>query len=128
MLARRPNGATMVQIKRIYDEPNPGDGYRVLIDRIWPRGVSKEAAQLDAWMKDIAPSPDLRVWFGHAPARWHEFKFQYQSQLRGRPQQACIEALRERQVEGPVTLLFAAKDPHHNHALVLLDFLRSKGD
>jgi uncharacterized protein YeaO (DUF488 family) len=113
----------MIQIKRIYDAPSVDDGYRVLVDRIWPRGVSKEAAKLDDWMKGVTPSPELRVWFGHDPERWREFKFQYLAELDGSAQMACIKELKERAANGTVTLLYAAKDDHHNHAIILLDVL-----
>ena len=114
----------MIQIKRIYDMSSDDDGYRVLVDRIWPRGVSKDAAQLNAWMKDVTPSTELRVWFGHDPDRWEEFKFLYGSELQGTAQRTCIEELRARAGEGTVTLLYAAKDKQRNHALVLLEVLR----
>lgn len=115
----------MIQIKRIYEAPSEDDGYRVLVDRIWPRGVSKQAAKLDDWIKDVTPSPELRVWFGHDPERWEEFKFQYSTELKGKAQMACIKDLTERGSYGTVTLLYAAKDDHHNHALILLDALHA---
>ncbi len=118
----------MIQTKRIYDMPSDDDGYRVLVDRIWPRGVSKDAAQLNAWMKDVTPSTELRVWFGHDPERWEEFKFLYESELQGAAQRACVEELRAKAGEGTVTLLYAAKDDRRNHALVLLDVLRHSED
>lgn len=118
----------MFQIKRIYEHPSPDDGHRVLIDRIWPRGVSKGSAQLDDWMKDITPSPDLRTWFGHDPARWEEFRANYLRELQGDIQQACIEELQLRAADGPVTLLYAAKDDHHNHARILLNVLKPQTD
>ena len=113
----------MIQIKRIYDAPSADDGHRVLVDRIWPRGVTKEAAKLDDWMKDMTPSPELRVWFGHDPERWREFKFQYLAELKGTAQIACIDELKDRGLNETVTLLYAAKDDQHNHALILLDVL-----
>lgn len=113
----------MIQLKRIYEAPAKKDGYRVLVDRIWPRGVSKEAAKLDDWMRDVTPSPELRVWFGHDPKRWEEFKFRYLAELYGPEQMDCLKELRERGAHGIVTLLYAAKDERHNHALILLDVL-----
>ncbi len=113
----------MIQIKRIYEPPSEDDGYRVLVDRIWPRGVSKDAAKLDDWMKKVTPSPDLRIWFGHDPERWEEFKFRYVAELQGATQMACINELKERGSNGTVTLLYAAKDICHNHAIILLDVL-----
>lgn len=112
-----------VRIKRIYDEPSENDGYRVLVDRLWPRGVSKEHAQLDMWLKDVAPSPDLREWFGHKPERFEEFSARYQDELARNP---AVAELREILTSNAsVTLLYAAKDPFVNHAVVLLDFLQN---
>jgi len=108
-------------IKRIYDKPAADDGYRVLVDRLWPRGVSKGAADLDEWLKDVAPSPDLRVWFDHDPARFAEFTTRYDAELVGSP---AVDALRERgDGDAKVTLLYGAKDPAINHAVVLREFL-----
>ena len=118
----------MFQIKRIYEPRSSEDGHRVLVDRIWPRGVSKDAAKLDDWMKDITPSPGLRTWFGHDPARWEDFKADYLEELQGDIQQTCIEELQLRAADGPVTLLYAARDEHHNHALILLDVLKRQTD
>ena len=114
----------MIQIKRIYDPPSADDGHRVLVDRIWPRGVSKDAAKLDDWMKDVTPSSELRVWFGHDPKRWWEFRFQYLTELRRPAQSACLQELLDKGSKGTVTLLYAAKDPHHNHARILLEVLQ----
>lgn len=121
--ARGQECKPLIQTKRIYETPSPDDGYRVLVDRIWPRGVSKSAARLDDWMKDITPSPELRMWFGHDPARWPEFKAQYLIELQGTKQKACFKDLQCRAAERVITLLYAAKDDHHNHALILLDAL-----
>ncbi|HVW23339.1 MAG TPA: DUF488 domain-containing protein [Candidatus Saccharimonadales bacterium] len=106
-------------IKRIYDEPAVGDGYRVLVDRLWPRGVSKERAALDLWCKDIAPSPELRTWFNHDPSLFEEFAARYQTELDGNPAVAELRALDQPHI----TLLYAAHDPKVNHALVLCDYL-----
>ena len=106
-----------VRTKRIYEPPSRADGFRVLVDRLWPRGVSKEAAHISAWAKDLAPSTELRRWFGHAPRKWSEFARRYRKEL-----QACqgdLEGLRQRGRRRTVTLLYAAKDPAHNHALIL---------
>lgn len=114
----------MLQIKRIYDEPARSDGIRVLVDRLWPRGVSKERAALDIWLKDVAPSPELRVWFGHKPERFKEFTAKYSDELESNP---AIAQLRELLKDNPtVTLLYAAKDLQVNHAIVLRDFLEGK--
>lgn len=112
----------MFHIKRIYDEPSAGDGYRVLVDRLWPRGISKERANLDLWFKDVAPSPELRVWFDHDPAKFEEFSARYQDELSRNP---AVDQLRElAKQQGTVTLLYGAKDPAINHAVVLHDFLK----
>ncbi|WP_415922258.1 DUF488 domain-containing protein [Tateyamaria sp. SN6-1] len=115
----------MFQIKRIYDAPAQEDGYRVLVDRLWPRGVPTAAAKLDAWMKDIPPSPELRIWFGHDPERWLDFKHRYLAELTGPAQMACVAELKARGAGATVTLLYAANDDHHNHARILLDVLQS---
>ena len=104
------------QIKRIYDPSQPSDGTRVLVDRLWPRGVKKTDAHLDAWMKDVAPSTELRLWFSHVPARFDEFRRRYEAELTGNPRVGELRTLgRGKQV----TLLYAAHDPKVNHALVL---------
>lgn len=109
-----------VQIKRVYDEPGPDDGQRILVDRLWPRGISKEKAALDDWMKDVAPTPALRKWFDHRPERWVEFRKRYREELRENP---AVEALRERVAAGTVTLLYGSRNRQYNHAAVLADFL-----
>ncbi|MBW3092760.1 DUF488 domain-containing protein [Bifidobacterium sp. 82T10] len=107
-------------VKRIYDEPESGDGYRVLVDRLWPRGMSKERAALDLWMKDIAPSPGLRKWFGHDPARFDEFDEQYRAELDASAE--VVGALRDIiMARGAVTLLYAATDPLLDNAVVRRD-------
>ena len=108
-----------IRLHRAYDPPEPGDGYRVLVDRIWPRGRSKEALALDAWRKDLAPSPPLRRWFGHDPARWAEFERRYLGELAT----ADPGDLPERCRAGTVTLVYGARDERHNHALVLREYL-----
>lgn len=115
-----------LKVKRIYDAPDAGDGYRVLIDRLWPRGVKKEAACLDEWNRDIAPTPDLRRWFGHKPENFAEFAQRYQAQLHANPQAAPFAAhVHELLAQGNVTLLYGAKSPTCNHALVLRQWLLS---
>ena len=113
-----------ISIKRIYDEPSPQDGYRILVDRLWPRGVSKERAALDLWMKAIAPSPELRRWFGHDPERFDEFAEQYRRELDVNTE-AVDELERVCSEHDAVTLLYAAKDPIINHAAVLQDYLEN---
>ena len=110
-----------IHLKRIYDEPSPDDGRRVLIDGLWPRGVAKATAQLDRWAKDIAPSPDLRRWFDHDPERFAEFTRRYQEELHENPE--AVAALLEEHRAGPLTLLYAARDTRPHHAPVLRDFL-----
>lgn len=114
----------MVQIKRIYDDAAKTDGFRVLIDRLWPRGISKERAAIDLWLKDVAPSSDLRTWFGHQPERFAEFRQKYETELAKNAAIATLEKLAgEHQT---LTLLYGAKDPTHNHALVLKSFIEHR--
>jgi uncharacterized protein YeaO (DUF488 family) len=111
-----------LRLKRVYEPPTTADGYRVLIDRLWPRGVSKERARLDAWVPQIAPSEELRRWFGHEPQRFAEFKRRYADELRR--QRPRLTELRRRARREPVTLLYAARDSEHNDAVVLAEVLR----
>jgi uncharacterized protein YeaO (DUF488 family) len=113
-----------LKLKRIYDEPTPEDGFRVLVDRLWPRGVSKEEAQTDLWLGDIAPSPGLRKWFNHNPARWDEFIDRYHAELDAQPE--VITELFQKANISPITLLFAAKDVRHNHAVALKMYLEGE--
>ena len=114
----------MLNIKRIYDEPDQSDGYRVLVDRLWPRGVSQDNAALDFWLKDVAPSPDLRQWFDHDPARFEEFRSRYENELASNP--FFVELQKIVRDKPKVTLLYAAKDPAVNHAVVLKEYLARK--
>jgi len=114
-----------VRIKRAYEPADDGDGYRVLVDRLWARGVSKEKAHLDAWMKEIAPSTELRRWFGHDPARWDEFERRYRVELAEPERSHLVEALAERATHGPVTLIYGARDTAHNEAVVLCAVVRA---
>jgi uncharacterized protein YeaO (DUF488 family) len=108
-------------VKRIYDEPDPADGFRVLVDRLWPRGMTKERAALALWLKDIAPSTELRTWFHAHPDRFDEFAKRYRAELDTNP---AVERLREIEAREPrVTLLYSVRDPVHNHAAVLADLL-----
>lgn len=111
---------TRVSIKRVYEPPSPDDGQRILVDRLWPRGVSKAKARLDGWMKEVAPSDELRRWFGHKPERWAEFRRRYMKELKGNP---GLQTLRDLAAEGPVTLLYGARDTDHNEAVVLAEQL-----
>ena len=114
-----------VKIKRVYDPPAAEDGQRVLIDRLWPRGLKREEAGLDGWLRDVAPSDELRHWFGHDPARWEEFQARYRRELEDEARRAALAELRERARRGTLTLLFAAKDVEHNNALVVREALES---
>jgi uncharacterized protein YeaO (DUF488 family) len=111
-----------VRLKRAYEPAAPGDGYRILVDRLWPRGVSRQRAQLDEWHRELAPSTELRKWFGHDPARFDEFGRRYREELRA--QRPALTALRRRARSGPLTLVYAAKDDEHNDAVVLAEVLR----
>jgi len=111
-----------IRLKRAYEPASPTDGYRVLIDRLWPRGISKEQAKLDEWEKELAPSTELRKWFGHEPSRFDEFRRRYIDQLRG--ERSRLSALRRRAREGTLTLVYSAHDEEHNDAVVLADVLR----
>ena len=111
----------MVKIKRIYDPPSKDDGVRILVDRLWPRGISKEAAAIDEWVRDVAPSDELRKWFSHDPAKWQEFRKRYISELKKNPE--LISKLRALARKGRLTLLFAAKDDAHNNAVVLRELI-----
>ncbi|WP_270456512.1 DUF488 domain-containing protein [Allisonella histaminiformans] len=116
-----------IQIKRIYDAPDATDGFRILVDRVWPRGVSREKAALKEWDKMIAPSSELRKWFGHDPSRYEEFRKRYWKELEDNPEmESFITLIRQHMDEGPVTLLFGAKDREHNQAVVLREFLEEK--
>jgi uncharacterized protein YeaO (DUF488 family) len=108
-----------VAIKRAYDPPSPTDGTRILVDRLWPRGVAKARAALDGWCKDVAPSTGLRKWFDHRPERFAEFSRRYRAELRHNPAVAQLRALK-----GKVTLVYGARDPAINHAVVLAKFLK----
>src|SRR5258708_498143 len=111
-----------IRIKRVYDPPDEADGTRVLVDRLWPRGVRKEDAAFTLWLKEIAPSPELRKWFGHDPVRWTEFGQRYRAELDRNDE--AVARLADLSKHGPLTLLYAAHDAAHNHALLLAAYLR----
>jgi uncharacterized protein YeaO (DUF488 family) len=113
----------MIHLKRVYEEPSKKDGVRILVERLRPRGLPKERAAVDLWLKDVAPSPELRKWFGHDPARWEQFQERYQKELREKND--AVQLLKQKGKEGPVTLVYAARDEEHNGALVLKEFLGS---
>lgn len=112
-----------IQLKRAYDPPMETDGERLLVDRLWPRGLRKDAAQLSAWLKNLAPSDDLRHWFGHDPSRWLEFQERYRAELRAPEKETLIHGLVQKARLGQVTLVFAAHDSSHNNAVVLKDII-----
>jgi len=110
-----------IQLKRVYEAPSKSDGTRILVDRLWPRGLTKEKAHVDLWFKEIAPSNELRKWFSHDPAKWPEFKARYKAELKHSGPQLAL--LKQTITRGPATLLFGAKDTEHNEAVVLQDLL-----
>ena len=114
----------MIRIKRAYESPGIEDGLRFLVDRLWPRGVKKEPARLKGWYKEVAPSNELRIWFGHEPAKWREFKKRYYTELDGH--QEAWRQLLEDVHKGDITLVYGAKDKEHNNAAALRDYLEEK--
>ena len=112
--------AHAIELKRVYEPADKSDGARILVDRLWPRGVKKEEAALDAWLKDLSPSTGLREWFGHDPAKWAGFGQRYRAELRHNP---ALAELRERARRGDVTLVYSARDMQHNQAVVLKQVL-----
>lgn len=115
----------MIKIKRVYEKPAKADGWRVLVDRLWPRGMKKEAARVDVWMKDVAPSTALRKWFGHEPEKWSEFQKRYRRELE-RKTELLAELKKMAKEHGTLTLLYGAKDEEHNDAVALADVLKAK--
>jgi uncharacterized protein YeaO (DUF488 family) len=116
----------MLKLKRIYDGAEPQDGYRVLVDRLWPRGMSKEKAKVDLWMKEIAPSDGLRKWFAHDPERWMEFQARYRKELQ-KKDELIKEISQLKKKYRTVTLLYSARDELHNQAVALLAILKNRG-
>jgi uncharacterized protein YeaO (DUF488 family) len=114
----------MVKVKRVYEPRSTADGLRVLVDRLWPRGLTKERAAVDLWLKDLAPSTELRKWFGHEPTKWKQFQTRYRTELREKKD--SIELLKEKSKERTLTLLFGARDEEHNEALVLKKVLEGR--
>jgi uncharacterized protein YeaO (DUF488 family) len=113
-----------IGLKRAYDPPAASDGHRVLVDRVWPRGITKDALRLDAWLKDLAPSTALRKWFAHDPKKWEEFRARYFRELDG--QRPAVDDLGRRARRGRVTLVFAARDAERNNAVALKDYLERR--
>jgi uncharacterized protein YeaO (DUF488 family) len=115
--------ASAIRLKRAYEEADKSDGTRVLVDRLWPRGVSKDAAHLDAWMKDLAPSDELRTWFGHRTDRWHSFQERYQEELCSQLRQLLLDELESVARRSTLTLVYGARDTRENEAVVIRDYL-----
>ena len=115
----------MIKLKRVYEPAGESDGRRILVDHLWPRGLSKDKARIDWWLKEIAPSDNLRKWFGHEPEKWEEFRQRYFSELDDRPE--VVDKLVEKADSGPITLLFAAKNERFNNAVALKEYLENKG-
>ncbi len=113
------NARANLMLKRAYEQPSAADGERILVERLWPRGISKERAQLGGWLKQIAPSAELRRWFGHLPERWPQFREQYEAELQSPEKQALINELANKARSGPLTLVYGARDTEHNAAVVL---------
>lgn len=116
----------MLRVKRVYDPPEAADGYRILVDRIWPRGFTKEKAHVDEWRRDLAPSDTLRTWFGHDPDRWDEFRRRYRRELQESGRWRDLAALAERAKQEDVTLVFGAKDAVHNQAVALQEMAQGR--
>jgi uncharacterized protein YeaO (DUF488 family) len=114
----------MIQVKRVYEKPSRKDGLRVLVDRLWPRGLTKERAAVKLWLKDVAPSTELRKWFGHDPAKWKQFQARYRKELREKKD--ALELLKQKSEEHTVTLVYGARDEEHNEALVLKSVLEGR--
>jgi uncharacterized protein YeaO (DUF488 family) len=114
----------MIHLKRAYDDPSKQDGLRILVERLWPRGVSKQEAAIDLWLKDLAPSTELRKWYSHDPAKWEEFRKRYWSELRERGD--LLTLLQHRTTEGNVTFIYAASDEERNSAVALKTYLEEK--
>ena len=112
----------MIKVKRIYETSSSQDGWRILVDRLWPRGVSKENAKIDLWLKEVAPSDKLRKWFGHDPKKWGDFKKKYELELMEK-RELLLEIKRAEKERGTVTLLYSAKDEEHNQAVALIEIL-----
>ncbi len=112
-----------VVLKRAYDEPATSDGTRVLVERLWPRGISRERAHIDLWLKDVAPSTELRKWFNHDPQKFPEFRRRYETELKSEAAQEALTKLREIAKQGQLTLVFAARDADHSNAVILQDLL-----
>jgi len=116
----------MFRLKRAYEDRSPADGHRVLVERLWPRGVTKAKAAVDRWLKEVAPSDELRKWFGHDPAKWSQFQERYWKELEAQPRKEAVEWLRQLDRDGTVTLVYAARDTERNGAVALKAFLERR--
>ena len=113
----------MIKLKRVYEVPSKEDDFRILVERLWPRGLTKDRAKVDLWLKDVAPSPELREWFGHDPEKWEEFRKRYYEELKLKKE--LLNLLKQKAKEGTVTFVFASRDEEHNNALALKEFIES---
>ena len=111
----------MIKLKRVYEKPSKGDGLRILVERLWPRGITKERASVDLWLKDVAPSTELRKGFGHDPAKWEQFRERYAAELK--QNKDAVNLLKQKCKEGTITLVYAARDEKHNSAVALKEIL-----
>jgi uncharacterized protein YeaO (DUF488 family) len=114
----------MIQVKRVYEKPSSSDGLRILVDRLWPRGLTKERAAVNEWLKDVAPSTELRKWFGHDPAKWKEFQIRYRKELAEKKD--TLKQLKDKSKAHTVTLVYGARDEKHNEAMVLKQLLERR--
>jgi uncharacterized protein YeaO (DUF488 family) len=114
----------MIKLKRVYEKPEKSDGYRILVDRLWPRGLTKEKAKVDLWLKDLGPSTELRKWFAHDSAKWEGFRKKYGQELEGKKE--LLDQIRDASRKGVVTLVYGARDTAHNEAVVLEGYLRRR--
>ncbi len=114
----------MIKLKRVYEHPVPDDGFRILVDRLWPRGLTKQRAAVDLWLKDVAPSTELRKWFAHDPAKWKQFQIRYREELQEKKD--SLQLLKQKSKRQTVTLLYGARDKKHNEALILQEVLAGR--
>ena len=115
------NAKNLIKLKRVYEDSSKEDGFRILVGRLWPRGLTKERAAIDLWLKDVAPSPELRVWFSHDPSKWEEFRKRYWAELDNKPE--LVNLLKQKSKEGILTFVYAARDLEHNGAIALKEYL-----
>ena len=118
------NNHMAIRLKRAYEKSEPADGLRILVDRLWPRGLTKEKAAIDLWLKEVAPSTELRKWFGHDPKKWRSFRNRYRTELK--EQGAALQLIKSKAKEGVVTLVYGARDQEHNEAVVLKELLTAR--